>query len=372
VIDRFQVARHYRDGVDGLRKQEVKRLKQELPKEAHNDLKRTLWPFRKREAALDETEQERLEALLSYSPALRHADRLREQLTAIFDTARSKKDGLRRIECWRRRVEKSGLRCFDSFLRGRLEIPSTNDTHLCQCCFLACVWPFLVTWWRQIAQHALNRRPIDPRGAILGQMFNILAQAPAALDPGNRALDDPPARLDLKADLSGRARDNLDRDTKHAFGPFDQVAPVALVGPSIGHGRTQIVGLVQCSLHTVPILTVRGRDCHGQQIAFCIDNHLALAPIDLLAAVKTAFTASFCGFDRLAIQDDGGWFTLTPLLRSHGAAQAIVNLQQGAVVVPFVEIVAHGARRRSRRALSSATDSRSGPDTSRHRSRAAG
>jgi transposase len=116
VIDRFHVARHYRDGVDEMRKQEVKRLKQALPKEAHDDLKRTLWPFRKRETALDQTEQERLETLLTYSPVLRRAYGLREQLTAIFDTARSKKDGLRRIRFWRQRVEKSGLRCFDSFL----------------------------------------------------------------------------------------------------------------------------------------------------------------------------------------------------------------------------------------------------------------
>jgi transposase len=116
VIDRFHVARHYRDGVDTLRKQELKRLKQELPKEMHDDLKGTLWPFRKREAALDETEQERLEVLLTYSPALRQAYGLREQLTLIFDTAHSKKDGLRRISFWRQRVEKSGLRCFDSFL----------------------------------------------------------------------------------------------------------------------------------------------------------------------------------------------------------------------------------------------------------------
>jgi transposase len=39
------------------------------------------------------------------------------QLTTIFDTARSKKDGLRRITFWRQRVEKSGLRCFDGFLK---------------------------------------------------------------------------------------------------------------------------------------------------------------------------------------------------------------------------------------------------------------
>jgi transposase len=38
-------------------------------------------------------------------------------LTTIFDTARSKTDGLRRIRFWRQRVAKSGLTCFDSFLK---------------------------------------------------------------------------------------------------------------------------------------------------------------------------------------------------------------------------------------------------------------
>jgi transposase len=117
VIDRFHVARHYRKGVDDLRKQEVRRLKQELPKEQQDDLKHTLWPFRKRAADLEPAERERLDRLLAHSPDLRQAYTLREQLTTIFDTARSKKDGLRRIRFWRRRVEKSGLNCFDDFLR---------------------------------------------------------------------------------------------------------------------------------------------------------------------------------------------------------------------------------------------------------------
>jgi len=116
VIDRFHIARHYRDAVDALRKQELRRLKQELPKEALDDLKHTLWPFRKRSADLDESEQARLHVLLAHSPALRQAYTLREELTAIFDTARSKADGLRRIRFWRRRVVKSGLRCFEPFL----------------------------------------------------------------------------------------------------------------------------------------------------------------------------------------------------------------------------------------------------------------
>lgn len=117
VIDRFHVARHYRDAVDALRKQELRRLKKALPKDAHADLKHTLWPFRKRADDLDTVEQARLDTLLAYSPALDLAYTLREELTTIFDTARSKKDGLRRIRFWRARVAKSGLTCFDGFLK---------------------------------------------------------------------------------------------------------------------------------------------------------------------------------------------------------------------------------------------------------------
>ena len=117
VVDRFHVAQHYRDGADTLRKQEVKRLRQELPPDDAKKLKRTLWPFRKRPKDLTEEEQQRLDALFVHSPQLKQAYRLREQLTTIFDTARSKAEGIRRIKSWRRTVEKSGLRCYDAFLK---------------------------------------------------------------------------------------------------------------------------------------------------------------------------------------------------------------------------------------------------------------
>ena len=42
---------------------------------------------------------------------------MREELTAIFDTARSKADGLRRMRFWCQRVERSGVTCFDGFLK---------------------------------------------------------------------------------------------------------------------------------------------------------------------------------------------------------------------------------------------------------------
>jgi transposase len=116
VIDRFHVARHYRDAVDTLRKQELRRLRATLPDEMQDELKHILWPSRKRPSDLDDEEQAQLERFLLHSPALRQAITLREELTTIFDTARSKPDGLRRIRFWRQRVSKSNLRCFDGFL----------------------------------------------------------------------------------------------------------------------------------------------------------------------------------------------------------------------------------------------------------------
>ena len=74
-------------------------------------------PATKRQADLDAEEQARLSGLFAHSPLLQQAYTLREQLTTIFDTARSKKDGLRRIQFWRQRVERSGLKCFDGFLK---------------------------------------------------------------------------------------------------------------------------------------------------------------------------------------------------------------------------------------------------------------
>ncbi len=41
-----------------------------------------------------------------------------------------------------------------------------------------------------------------------------------------------------------------------------------------------------------------------------------------------------------------GCYSRTLLLHANGTAQAVVNFEHGAVVVPFVEIVAHGSRRR--------------------------
>ena len=85
VADRYHVAKLYREGADHLRKQELRRLKQELPKEHYEEIKGAMWPFRKNPADLEADEQAVLQRLFAYSPDLHRAYTYREQLTAIFE-----------------------------------------------------------------------------------------------------------------------------------------------------------------------------------------------------------------------------------------------------------------------------------------------
>jgi transposase len=115
VADRYHVAKLYRACADHLRKQELRRLKKDLPQEHYDEIKGALWPFRKNPADLEADEQDLLKRLFAYSPDLQRAYTYREQLTAIFEQELSKEDAKHEIKKWRRRVKASGLHCYEGF-----------------------------------------------------------------------------------------------------------------------------------------------------------------------------------------------------------------------------------------------------------------
>jgi transposase len=116
VIDRFHVAKLYRSGLDNLRKQELKRLKQELSEEEYGQLKGAMWALRKPKEQLTDEENDVLVCLFGYSSCLKLAYELCGGLTAIFDTQMSQKEGKHQLQEWMQKVRASQLRCFDSFL----------------------------------------------------------------------------------------------------------------------------------------------------------------------------------------------------------------------------------------------------------------
>lgn len=116
IADRFHVAKSYRDCADKLRKEVQRDLKKSLKKEQYDGLKGTMWLFRRDPQELDKEERGRLALLFECAPDLKQAWRLREQLTAIFETDHTKESGKAAIKRWVRRVRRSGLTCFESFL----------------------------------------------------------------------------------------------------------------------------------------------------------------------------------------------------------------------------------------------------------------
>jgi transposase len=117
IVDRFHVTRHYHQAADELRQSELKRLKQELPKEEYQQLKGSMWAFRKSPQDLCPEEHQVLKQLWHHAPKLKQAYDLRQQLTDIFEQANSPAVGRRKIRAWINRVKQSGLNCFDDFLK---------------------------------------------------------------------------------------------------------------------------------------------------------------------------------------------------------------------------------------------------------------
>ncbi len=117
IVDRFHVAKNYRDGVDTLRKSECRRLKKELSETEYESIKGVLWPCRKNNRDLTTVERRKLCSLFAYSPALKVAYTLREELTAIFDLPLNRKQALQRLNKWQAKVRRQGVPCFDKFLK---------------------------------------------------------------------------------------------------------------------------------------------------------------------------------------------------------------------------------------------------------------
>jgi transposase len=116
VVDRYHVAKNYRECVDKVRKRECRRLKKELPETEYEEIKGVMWIVRKNNEDLTSDERKKLNRLFEYSPELKLAYTFREELTAIFEMRLTKEEAKKRLIKWRDKVRRSVLTCFDKFL----------------------------------------------------------------------------------------------------------------------------------------------------------------------------------------------------------------------------------------------------------------
>ena len=117
VIDRYHVAKNYRNNVGTVRKQEFRRLKDKLSKTEYQEIvKGMMWIVRKNNKDLTDEERKRINRLFEYSSKLKLVYTFREELTAIFEMRLTKEEGKKRLIKWRNKVRRSALTCFGKFL----------------------------------------------------------------------------------------------------------------------------------------------------------------------------------------------------------------------------------------------------------------
>ena len=117
VIDRFHVAKQYREPLDALRIKEMRRLKEQLPAEKYAKLNNMMWLLRKKHECLTQSDKASLKLLYKYSPALKKAHALALNLTQIFNSHTSRKSAASKINRWVYKVNKSNVNIFDTFIK---------------------------------------------------------------------------------------------------------------------------------------------------------------------------------------------------------------------------------------------------------------
>ncbi len=117
IVDRFHVAKLYRQCLVNLRKNELVRLKKVLSEETYQSLKLAIAILKRNKEFVTQEEKKILQPLFKYSPALKEAHKLCCQLTGIYNSNIGKRKANAKINAWILLVEKSQLRCFDTFAK---------------------------------------------------------------------------------------------------------------------------------------------------------------------------------------------------------------------------------------------------------------
>ena len=109
VIDRFHVAKLYRQSLIELRKNELARLKRELPAEEYQELKPAIARLVKKKECYSAEDKKILAPLFALSPMIKIGYRLMRQLTTIFNTQHRKPKAMKKMTEWIEKAENQNM-----------------------------------------------------------------------------------------------------------------------------------------------------------------------------------------------------------------------------------------------------------------------
>ena len=187
---------------------------------------------------------------------------------------------------------------------------------------------------------------VEPCGGTGNGGFEIFCEASASAEPGEGSLHHPAAWQEFEPAGGVGALDDL-------YGPFADFGETSIeFGTGIAAGseympQPGIQGFdgFEHVGRPIPILYAGMMNDGADEVADCIRDDVALAPLDLLSGIEPTRPAGFGGLDRLTVDHTGcgrrpasGHFP-----RLHD--QDVIDTIEGAIATEAVEIALHGGER---------------------------
>src|SRR5262249_21913607 len=122
-------------------------------------------------------------------------------------------------------------------------------------------------------------------------------------------LDDPAPRVNSESDLIGVLAHDLDRDQG---GVGDLVSGIPAIGEDPLDKREDAARSPRKRSAAVAILDARRMGFEDEATSVCVDERMALASVDLLSGIVTAWAAGLGGLDTLAVDDRGRGARVAP------------------------------------------------------------
>ena len=136
------------------------------------------------------------------------------------------------------------------------------------------------------SEHEPDARQPDEGDGGSVEVFVVLGQAPAAVDPGDGAFHDPASWNDLETLGLRGTLDHLDPPGGIGHGPVQLLAAVGAVGEDrLQEGKQPAGVAIQDQKGAVAVLYVGRVDDDGEDQAEGVDQEMALLALDLLARV---------------------------------------------------------------------------------------
>lgn len=162
-------------------------------------------------------------------------------------------------------------------------------------------------------------------------------------EPRKGALDRPALGLDLEAALAGLLADDVQLAAENLGGPVDQAAGEALVRPDLANLRMVESGPQQRPARAIPILDAGRDDMDSDEQTEGVGDQEPLAALDFLARIEAPGRCrdGVGGADRLRVDQPCAWLGLSAVSLTDPAAEDVVDVLDGAVVVPPGEVPVH-------------------------------